>query len=54
MERANKEIKRHIDDVGVFPHPSALLLLAGAALVEQHVSGMLATDAPSPNPPCSS
>src|SRR5262245_35738555 len=32
----NKEIKRRTDIVGVFPHPDALLRLAGAVLVEAH------------------
>jgi hypothetical protein len=36
LERLEKEIKRRTDVVGVFPHPAALLWLAGAVLVEAH------------------
>jgi transposase-like protein len=36
LERLNKETKRRTDVVDVFPHPAALLRLAGAMLVEAH------------------
>jgi len=36
MKRLNKEIKRRTDVVGMFPHPAALLRLAGSVLVEAH------------------
>lgn len=35
LKRLNKEIKRRVDVVGVFPNPPALLRLAGPILVEQ-------------------
>jgi transposase-like protein len=34
LGRVNKEIKRRIDVVGVFPNPAALLRLAGSVLIE--------------------
>jgi putative transposase len=36
LERLSKEVKRRTDVLGVFPHPAALLRLAGAVLVEAH------------------
>jgi hypothetical protein len=48
----NKEIKRRTDVVGVFPTPAALLRLAGAVLVEQHVEREAGHRRTSPNLPC--
>jgi putative transposase len=36
LEWLNKEVKRRTDVVGGFPHPAALLRLAGAVLVKAH------------------